>query len=171
LIGRLRHGLTPWRLKSKTRMTIRCLATPTLWFETWQDPVAMLGQISDKLKQNGSTSQAGNDVDVWDLEVRGGLFGSARMNMAVEEHGAGKQNFKFRIKPQLAPWGVIIAALFGVIALLSALDGAWLATLITAIFCAWLLTMGLRDSGVAIADAEKAIEDVGATSNVNESDT
>lgn len=168
LIGRLRHGLTPWRLKSHRGMTVRYSATPTLWFETWQDPIAMLGQIADKLKQNGSTSQAGNDVDVWDMEVRGGLFGSARINMAVEEHGAGKQNFKFRIKPQLAPWGVIIATLFGVIALLSALDGAWLATIITSIFGSWLLAMGLRDSGVAIADAEKAIEDVGATSNVND---
>jgi hypothetical protein len=83
------------------------------------------------------------------------------MNIAVEEHGAGKQLFRFRIRPFLAPWGIIIASLFGSIALLSALDGAWLTTVPTAMFGLWLLSMGLRDSGMAVAGAEKAVEKLG----------
>ena len=128
----------------------------------------MPGLLLDKLKQNGSTSRPGGDLDDWDLEVRGGLFGSSRVNMVVEEHGAGKQQFRFRIKPLLAPWCVLIATLFAVIALLSALDGAWSATVITAIFGLWLSIMALRDSGLAIAEAEKAVKELGCVLQVDE---
>ena len=30
----------------------------------------------------------GGDYDRWDLEIRGGLLGSLRTRMAIEEHGA-----------------------------------------------------------------------------------
>jgi glycosyltransferase involved in cell wall biosynthesis len=167
LIGRLRHGLTPWRKRNDTGMVFRFSAKPTLWFETWHDPGAMLGMLSEKLKQNGSTSHAGGDLDDWDLEVRGGLFGRARVNMVVEEHGAGKQLFRFRIKSLPAPWCILIATLFGVIALLSALDGAWPATVITAIFGLWLSIMSLSDSGTAVAETNKAVDELESVSPVD----
>jgi hypothetical protein len=87
--------------------------------------------------------------------------------MVVEEHGAGKQLFRFRIKSLPAPWCILIATLFGVIALLSALDGAWPATVITAIFGLWLSIMSLSDSGTAVAETNKAVDELESVSPVD----
>lgn len=157
LIGRFRHGLTPWRQRGATVTPLPLGARPTLWFEDWHDPHRVLERLGVKLRETGSAARAGGDLDDWDLEVRGGLFGSARVNLAVEEHGGGKQLFRFRIAPRPAPWGLILAGLFGLIALLSALNGAWLATLPTAAFALALLGIGLRDAGTATAQTAQAV--------------
>jgi hypothetical protein len=164
LIGRLRHGLTPWRRRG-TAQAGWGLSTrePTLWFEQWQDPGAIHGRLRERLREAGVASRTGGDLDAWDLEVRGGLLGSARLNLAVEEHGGGKQLFRFRIRPRRAPWGLGVAGVFGLIGLLAGLDGAWVAALPTGAFALWLLAMVLRDSGAAVAAAERAVQALGVS--------
>jgi GT2 family glycosyltransferase len=159
LIGRLRHGLTPWRRRGRTIPPIRLSpAQSTLWFEQWQDPDAVLLRLREALRGAGVASRSGGDLDDWDLEIRGGLFGGCRLNLAVEEHGGGKQLFRFRLRPRPAPWGLGIAGLFTVIALFSGAEGAWIASLPAAAFALWLFAAALRDSGAAVADAREAVQ-------------
>ncbi len=161
LIGRIRHGLVPWRRRGGANKRLRLFgAKPTLWFEHWQDPAALLNGVSDTLRSDGIPCYAGGDYDSWDLEVRSGLLGSARLNMTVEEHGGGKQLFRFRIRPRLAHWGLRLAGLFGVIAILATLDAAWVAAATTAALAVGLMGLAVRDSGLAAGDAERAVSAV-----------
>lgn len=158
LIGRIKHGLVPWRQRGGTRRTL-CLfgASPTLWFERWQDPASLLSRIADDLGHAGIPCHTGGDYDRWDIEIRGGALGGARLNMTVEEHGGGKQLFRFRIRARLARWGLWLAGLFGAIAILATLDAAWAAAATTATVAVGLVGLAVRDGGVATRDAESAV--------------
>jgi GT2 family glycosyltransferase len=159
LIGRIEHGLVPWRRRGTGSGSIRLFgANPTLWFEQWQDPSALLKRLSDELKRGGVPCRAGGDYDDWDLEIRGGLLGFARLNMTVEEHGGGKQLFRFRVRPRLACWGLWLAGLFGAIAVLAVRDAAWFAGSAAAVLTLTLVGTALRDSGWASADAQRAVK-------------
>ena len=54
----------------------------------------------------------GGDFDGWDLEMRGGLLGSVRMLMAVEEHGGGNQFIRIRSWPRCTPAGIAMTLFF-----------------------------------------------------------
>ena len=123
LKGRLSHGLTPWR-----RRTAEVPAAPVplradVWSETWRAREAWLASLDRSLTTSGVVVRSGGDFDRWDLEVRGGLFGSARVLSMVEEHGGGRQLARFAIRPHLkltVVWPIIVAG-FGITALF---DGA-----------------------------------------------
>lgn len=158
LIGRLRHGLTPWRRRATGEAGSRPFgARPSLWTEVWREPAGVLSRLQDELARAGLAPRTGGDYAEWDLELRGGLFGAARLNMTVEEHGAGKQLFRFRLRPWLGRWVPGLAVLFGGLALAALADAAWLAAATTAGLGAGLIGAGLRDAGRAIAAAERVV--------------
>jgi hypothetical protein len=102
LLGRIRLGLTPWR-----RCGVPGISSPwpypksfAIWSEKWQDPISWLGSLETNLKQLRAVVMRGGDFDHWDLELRGGLLGCARVLMAVEEHGGGNQLVRFRAWPK-----------------------------------------------------------------------
>ena len=53
------------------------------------------------LRAEGLALEIGGEFDRWDLEVRGGFFGCARLRLAVEEHGGGRQLARFRVWPRV----------------------------------------------------------------------
>jgi len=69
----------------------------------------------------------GGDYDRWDLELRGGLLGSVRVLMAVEEHGGGKQLVRFRTWPRCSAVGIALALLFAGLSAWAAVSQAWIA--------------------------------------------
>jgi O-antigen biosynthesis protein len=91
LHGRLRHGLTPWRRTGPDGLALPWPRRLALWTERWQAPSARLAALERTLRAEGAVVTRGGPWDHWDLDVRGGLFGGARMRMAVEEHGSGRQ--------------------------------------------------------------------------------
>ena len=97
----------------------------TVWTERWQAVEDRLEAIEDRLKQDGASVLRGGGYDRWDLAVRGGLLGNARLRMAVEEHGGGKQLARFRIWPTCSPMGLYLTLPIAVLALGAALEGAW----------------------------------------------
>lgn len=162
LIGRLNHGLTPWRKRRAAPKRVQLgTRSPTLWFEDWQDPADVLTRLSRTLQAAGIPCRSGGDYDDWDLEVRGGTIGSARLNLAVEEHGGGKQLYRFRIARHLANWDLGLAVILISVAVLATLDAAWLAATATGLAGLSLAALGVRDSAIAIDDTERAIEELG----------
>jgi GT2 family glycosyltransferase len=125
LIGRLRHGLTPWRQRITATPHWQWSAKGEIWSERWRAPEAWLQSVVKRLQHARVPVRTGGDFDAWDLELRGGLLGGARTLMAVEEHGAGKQLVRFRVWPKLSLPGIVLSALCVVLATGAALDGAW----------------------------------------------
>jgi len=63
------------------------------------------------LREAGAITISGGDYDRWDFEVRGGLLGSSRARVAVEEHGAGRQLVRMRWWPRASRLGLAFCAL------------------------------------------------------------
>lgn len=125
LYGRMLHGLAPWRWRGARGSTWPHPHTCTLWSEQWQDPIARLQSLEASLCALGTCVRRGGDYDRWDLEVRGGIFGTARMQMAIEEHGAGKQLVRFRSWPVCSSGGLMLLLLFALLSSGAALDRSW----------------------------------------------
>jgi hypothetical protein len=126
LRGRIRFGLTPWRRRG-TRSGLKWPAarTETIWSETWREADERLRTLESNLREAGACVLRGGDFDRWDLEVRGGMLGSVRVQMLTEEHGGGKQLARFRAWPRSSQRVVAMMLFFSVLPLAAALDGAW----------------------------------------------
>jgi hypothetical protein len=51
----------------------------------------------------------GAEHDTWDLEVRGGILGAARLLMGAEDHPGGKQLVRLRWWPEVPERGPVLA--------------------------------------------------------------
>ena len=150
LRGRLAHGLTPWRRRGAPGVVSPWPRTLTLWSEHWQDPDQRLRRIEANLRAAGAAVRCGGDYDRWDLEVGGGLLGSARLLMAVEDHGAGTQFLRFRWWPRASRRVVALTAVFAALAGSAAAAGAWTAgTTLAAVTLALALCVVLECAGAA----------------------
>ncbi len=129
LIGRMQLGLTPWR-----RCAVPGIALPlplpktfTVWSEEWRSSIDWLESLEWSLKGLKRVVRRGGDYDRWDLELRGGLLGAARVLMAVEEHGGGKQFVRFRAWPKCSGAGYVLPLFFAALAAGAAYSHAWVA--------------------------------------------
>jgi hypothetical protein len=145
LYGRIRGGLTPFRRRGPRGLELPLPRTSTLWSEEWAPVEDRIRALQVALHEPGAIVLSGGDWDRWDLEVRGGLLGRARLRLAVEEHGAGRQLIRIRTWPWLSRLGLATpiavallaalglaidpsaaaAALFGGLALLAAARAAY----------------------------------------------
>lgn len=96
----------------------------TLWSERWRAPEAWLGALETELRELGVPVARGGEFDDWDLALRAGVLGALRLRMAVEEHGAGRQLVRFRVRPRRAAGGAPTLILAGAAAG-AVLGGAW----------------------------------------------
>ena len=99
LSGRLRHGLTIWRKRGPDAMSFPRPRTLPIWIGKWQAPDQRLYGLKTAMKSSGAIVVHGGDYDSWDLEARGGMFGSTRLLMAVEDSGSGTQLVRLRCWP------------------------------------------------------------------------
>ena len=130
----------------------------TVWSERWRAPEEWLQAVEAANRAAGSTPVRGGDYDRWDLEVRGGGLGAARMRMAVEEHGGGKQLVRLRTWPRIRPVGLVMIPLFAALSVGAAFDGAWVATAVLGAGAAMLLLRVLWESALATDTLAKGIE-------------
>ncbi len=100
LIGRLRHGLAPWRIHGATDLALPWRRTLTIWSKTWKSPQEWLESLEAAIRKKTVLVYRGNDYESWDLQIRAGLFGGLRALAVVEEHGEGAQLFRLRIWPR-----------------------------------------------------------------------
>ncbi|MGB8348127.1 MAG: glycosyltransferase [Ktedonobacteraceae bacterium] len=130
LNGRLRGGLSPWRWRGIAGYVLPRPSVSTTWSEQWQDPLEHLRSIEATTYAIGSYVRRGGDYDRWDMEVRGGIFGAARMRMAVEEHGAGKQLLRFSFWPRCSFTVLALILVFALLSTGAAFARAWTASAI-----------------------------------------
>jgi hypothetical protein len=158
LCGRVAYGLTPWRRRGPGQLVFPRSRALNLWSENdWQSPEARLRGFEGALRGAGAAVRRGGEFDGWDLEVRGGLLGTARLTMAIEEHGAGRQNVRLRIRPVARPMPILAALVFVVLAIVAALNQQWTSWALLNIPAIFLLGRTLYECGLATAVLQQAI--------------
>ena len=161
LWGRTEFGLTPLR----RRMPWRCIAPRVqkreMWSEQWRSAQEWLALFESAVSRRGF-ARRGGDFDNWDLEVRGGLAGNARVCLGLEEHGAGKQLLRWGIRPIMSWWVALSAVLLLSLSIVAARADGVAAALIGAAsalaFAFWIYRDCSLASSAAL-DALAAVEE------------
>jgi GT2 family glycosyltransferase len=161
LSGRLQYGLSPWRWRSRWGVLPRSRSF-AVWTERWAAAEDRLGRIEAALRAEGSRVFRGGRYDRWDLEVRGGLLGGARMLMALEDHGAGTQYVRIRVWPRWLSRGLVTVLIFTGLAGGAGLSHAWAACVILASTAGLLVLRTIEESDVATTGTLRALEETSA---------
>jgi hypothetical protein len=159
LWGRLCYGLTPWRRRGSGSLVFPRPGTINHCNEGhWRSAEQRLTAFETALRSAGAAVVRGGEYDRWDLEVRGGMLGTARLLMVVEEHGAGRQYTRMRVWPMARPIIFLVACLFAGLAMRAALDLEWNAWALLNLPAIVLVGRTLYESGCAMAALRKVIE-------------
>jgi hypothetical protein len=150
LTGRLRSGLTFWRYNA-WGFALPWPRKLAVWTEHWRDPNERLKSLEADLGKPGVYVRRGGDYDRWDLEVRVGLLGFARLLMAVEDHGAGNQFVRLRVWSKCSLLGLLPIVLFASLSAAALFDHAWMASAVLGLLSLFLTIYSLRSCGSAVA--------------------
>jgi glycosyltransferase involved in cell wall biosynthesis len=152
LAGRMRHGMTPWRRRrGVTRFAWPWPRTFSVWYETWQSGEQRLESLEKQLRDKGVVVVRGGDYDRWDLELRGGVVGAARVRLAVEEHGSGKQMVRYRTWPKWTLRGWIVAGICAGAAAGAGADQLWTACAVLGALAVAMAARAVVECGAAMA--------------------
>jgi GT2 family glycosyltransferase len=151
LCGRFAGGLHPWRYRRVSRFVFPRRHDFNIWSETPESIQERLTRWEAALRANGYTLRRGREFDRWDLEVRIGFFGGAKLWALAENHGAGKQLIRLRIEPTCKFAGWIILAGLTINALVAYFDQLWIPTAVLAGMALVCAFETLREIGTAVA--------------------
>jgi hypothetical protein len=165
LYGRFLNGLTPWRWQKTLHYAFPCPRKYEIWSENWKAPDKWMQSIKTAIEKKGAVAKVGGDFDRWDLEVRGGLFGAVRTQMALEEHSAGKQLLRLRTWTTVSPIGLSLILLFVSLSILAAIDQVWLVAALLALPAAGLAIRLYQNCAVASGVCLHALRDKKALVN------
>jgi glycosyltransferase involved in cell wall biosynthesis len=162
LFGRMRRGMTPWRLHGKARgFEFPKARTHSVWYETWQSGEQRLETLDKRLCQQGAVTRRGGDYDRWDLELRGGLLGAARVRLTIEEHGSGKQMVRYRAWPHFPTGGALLTALCVAGAVAAGVAHGWTACAVLGVLAIGLAARAVVECGAAMGAVRQGATDNG----------
>jgi hypothetical protein len=124
LAGRQRLGLVPWRRNGHRSFAPPVPRTIALWSEQWRGAADWLGELHSALLASGHAVRRGGDYDRWDLYVRVGMLGGARLRLGLEEHGQGRQLARFRVSPRPSRAGLLLASSLALLAVAAVTAGS-----------------------------------------------
>ena len=157
LYGRIAHGLTPWRRRGPRAFGLPLPRTYSFWSERWESTEDRVRAIASALRAEGSVIRSGGDWDRWDLQVRAGLLGVARLRIAIEEHGAGRQLVRVRSWPRAPMTSILLGALAALVATLALVSDADALTILLGVLAASLVARLLYECGTATATIRRAL--------------
>ena len=127
LRGRLKEGLTPWRRRGTPAPAPLWPVTTSIWTEHREEQDQRLRTMEAGLRAEGACVLRGGRHDRWDLEVRGGFFGAARLLLGVEDHPGGCQMLRLRWWPDVPVRGPALTLAFALLTRSAWHDHAWVA--------------------------------------------
>jgi hypothetical protein len=119
------------------------------WSETWRAPEERLSDLAARLTEAGAWVVHGGGFDRWDLEVRWGSFGSARVLMVIEEYARGRQLVRWRAWPRFSPVATAAGIACAGLTVWAASAGAVTAALAFGAVGITLLARAVRDAAAA----------------------
>ena len=160
LSGRLGNAFHP-RLGDGIRWTPPRGRSWAIWRERGVAPERILQTADAVLRSLGGPVRRGGEFDPWDLEIRAGLLGAARLLMACEDHGAGRQLVRFRTWPHWSLTGLGVVVIFGGLSLGAFLSGAWTGAAILGLAALLVALRGAFECGAAIGAVTRAVDRAG----------
>jgi GT2 family glycosyltransferase len=124
-VGRVRCGLTLWRHHAPMGYAWPRSWKADIWTPDQQSMEERLEALEAELRRGGCASGRGSHFDSWDLEVRGGLLGAARLRMAVEKHGSGRELLRIHCEPRFSVAGLLTAVFLGILACMATWQSTW----------------------------------------------
>ena len=157
MAGRIDYGLAPWSRGRTSGFAVPRRRETRVWCEDWREPAQRVNDVERALSDREVVVERGGAFDRWDLQARGGLFGSARVRFAVEDHGAGTQLVRARTSPWWPGWCTVLLAALAILCGLALADGAAVAGAILSVAAGvWGVVM-VRESGGALAAVADAL--------------
>jgi GT2 family glycosyltransferase len=160
LRGRVASGLTPWRRRAPGARAVPRRALRTAWSETWHSASDRLEVVERALLERGAAVRRGGGFDRWELELKGGSLGGARLRMAVEEHGAGRQLTRFEARPRVFRSAALLTALLAAVATAAALASSAAVTAAFGIGAVLVALRALDDCAAATGSLLTALANV-----------
>jgi len=157
LRGRLKEGLTPWRRHGTPALAPLWPVTTSIWTEHRQELDQRLKEMEEGLRAEGACVLRGGRHDRWDLEVRGGFFGAARLLLGVEEHPGGHQMLRLRWWPDVPARGPLLTLAFALFARSALHDRAWVAAGVLGAGALFFLWRTLEQCTAAMATVRDAV--------------
>jgi GT2 family glycosyltransferase len=157
LSGRFGYGLTPWRHRGPRRLALPRPRDYAFWSEQWQSTEDRVRAVEQALQAEGSVIRSGGDWDRWDLQVRGGMLGIARLRVAIEEHGAGRQLIRVRSWPHVPRAALLIGLLAPAVAIVAVLNDADAVSIVLGTLAAGLLLRLAYECATATAAIAHAL--------------
>jgi GT2 family glycosyltransferase len=152
LRGRVQEGLTPWRQRCPWRPGPLWPLTAVVCSDHWENMDRRLCALETMLRTKGICVSRGDRHTRWDLEVRTGSLGAARLLMGVEELASERPMQLIRVRwwPTVRLVGPVLLLAFAALAAGAFRDHAWVAG-------------GLLGLGAALAGAGTMVECAAAT--------
>jgi GT2 family glycosyltransferase len=151
LWGRLSYGLAPWRVHGRLgRVALPVRRRFATWVRQGTPPTERLREMEERLRAHGASLVRGGEFDAWDLELRAGLLGAARLLLATEEQGGGSQLVRLRVWPRFTPLGVVLAGALLGLGAAAGLAHAWAAMELLEAGAVLLVLAQLREGGLAM---------------------
>jgi GT2 family glycosyltransferase len=157
LKGRLKHGLTVWRHRAGKHFVFPRRKSVAVWAEKWQPVESRLSAVQKHIAEQRACVVTGGAYDRWDLGVTSGLLGGARLALAPEEHGGGKQNLIFRVRPFVAKSSLWAFGILAVLAWLAASAGGGIAAFVLVAAALTVAAAAIEAAGLATGTIETAI--------------
>jgi GT2 family glycosyltransferase len=158
LRGRLTEGLTPWRRHCAVRPAPLWPVTAAIWSERWKAQDERLRGLEARLRAARACVLRGEEHDAWDLEVRGGILGAARVLMGTEDHPGGKQLIRLRWWPKVPTRGPVLALCFTALTLAAVSADAWPAAVLLGVGALLPALHIVQQCMAAMATITQAIE-------------
>jgi hypothetical protein len=158
LVGRIRHGLTPWRSRATavTRLPRR-REMARLVSGVWESSEDKLVALEGSLRRAGAVVRRGSEFSRWDLELSGGLLAGARVLLSVEDLCPGKQLVRFRSWPWLERWGLVLCAFLLVLSAAATADRAFGVGGVLGLACAAILLRAVREAAYSQSTLQRLL--------------
>ena len=157
LVGRLGRGLTPWPRARAQGFALPHTRRFAHWSETWEFPHRRIRLLAATLRAGGAAVLSGGEFDWWDLEVRAGMIGRARLQVACEDHPGGTQLVRTRAMPRCSRLVTPAVLLLAGLSALASLDGARVAAVVLGAAAFVCTAAAFYECGLATAAAVRAI--------------
>jgi hypothetical protein len=158
LVGRFQYGLTPWRHRGSLRFGLPWPRSGTIWSEEWRTLPDWLEGVETRLGNENAGVRRGGAFDRWDVQVRIGMLGGARLRMTVEEHGESRQLLRYRVWPRWSPGTIGLVLMLVFLAALAGVEHAVGGLVVLGTFAAFLALLLAVESVAAASLVLECLE-------------
>jgi GT2 family glycosyltransferase len=162
LWGRIRYGLTPWRRHGFRGFAVPRIRSFVIWSERWRSGEERLLALEEYLRSIGAPVLRGGAYDYWDLKVGGGALGGARLRVAIEEHGRGRQLIRIRAYPDWTRVGLFPLGMAAGLSIAAFIDGSSVIGALMGAAATALAFLALRQNAAAMAAIISAVRNARA---------